>query len=418
MFKKTILAAVSTVALLSGAAAQADEAGSYAQGIADWQALQSWFASQTGDRAAGVNYWAANRNVPGHGSCADAASAYKPGQTGVDPKLPGDKTTFAAGCRDAKSRFDPIDDRRHADPQYRSGFADEAKRSPLQANAAAKTDQTPVTSAPSGTGDARDKADIKPVEAPPVGTQAAHPAQPVPWQCNAPRMTGYNGPYGTIQGPTGQPFVMGPMPSIMAQEIDQRNQQQCQAALQEQREQAEKERKYYEWLDQQKKIAEAEQRERAKQAAEDARRAAEEQRQREANARAAAEQSRAADAAGGYKTTSFDDFQLDGKKLADEEAKVAIKGVYAKDGETEWLYPSLAAYYASREEINREGVPVLTDDAPRGLRQSLLHCKFPQACAVRLRGKVTWCTGTNAFGTHRTLPCLAADDNSTTSSGN
>jgi hypothetical protein len=333
-----MLAAAAIGLAVSGPSADAQQSDAYAQGVADWRTLQAWFGYQTGDRAAGVNYWAANRNVSGHRSCADAASAYKPGQDGVDPKLPGDKTAFAAGCHDAKSRLDPIDDRRHADPQYRSGFADEAKRLPLQANAVATTDQAPVTSAPSRTSDASGKADVcanskceptkpvdtKPVEAPPVGAQSAYPAQPVPWQCNAPRMTGYNGPYGVIQGPTGQPFVRGPMPSIMAQDIDRRNQQECQAALQAQREQAEKERQNYEWLDQQKKIAEAEQLERKKKAEEDARRAVEAQRQQEAHAREAAERTRAADSAAGYKTIGFDDFQLDGKKLADELAKVAM----------------------------------------------------------------------------------------------
>src|SRR4051794_3284654 len=126
MFKKTILAAVSVVALLSGAAARADEAESYAQGFADWPSYKSWFDAQTGDRAAGTKYWAANRNVPGHLSCTDAGSDYK---------RFGDKLTFTVGCQGAKSRLDPIDARRHSDPEYRLGFADAAKGLSPQANA-------------------------------------------------------------------------------------------------------------------------------------------------------------------------------------------------------------------------------------------------------------------------------------------
>jgi hypothetical protein len=126
MFKKTILAAASAVALLSGAAAQADEAASYAQGHADWQTYKPWFDAQTGDRAAGTKYWAANRNVPGHMSCDEAASGYK---------TFGDKLTFTVGCQEAKRRLDPIDARRNSDPEYRLGFADAAKGLSPQADA-------------------------------------------------------------------------------------------------------------------------------------------------------------------------------------------------------------------------------------------------------------------------------------------
>jgi hypothetical protein len=138
MFKQTILAAVSAVALLSGAAAQADESASYGQGFADWQTYKPWFDAQTGDRAAGVRYWAANRNVPGHLSCTGAGSDYKQF---------GDKLTFIVGCQEAERRLDPIDARRHSDPEYRLGFADAAKGLSPQANAPAPV-QAPVTSAP------------------------------------------------------------------------------------------------------------------------------------------------------------------------------------------------------------------------------------------------------------------------------
>jgi len=105
----------------------------YTRGITDWRALKAWSDSQTGDRRAGADYWAANRSVPGHTSCADKADAYDPEKNGTGP---GHKAAFAAGCQEAKRRLDPIDDRRRKEPQYRAGFADEAKRSPLNANAA------------------------------------------------------------------------------------------------------------------------------------------------------------------------------------------------------------------------------------------------------------------------------------------
>jgi hypothetical protein len=99
----------------------------YAQGAADWRSLQAWFATQTGDRRAGADYWAANRSRRDGKSCADAAGKYGNG--------PQATSLFAAGCLEAKRWLDAIDKLR-ADPQYRTGFNDEAKRLPQQADAA------------------------------------------------------------------------------------------------------------------------------------------------------------------------------------------------------------------------------------------------------------------------------------------
>jgi hypothetical protein len=88
----------------------------YARGAADFDAQKAWFASQSGDRLAGANYWAANRSIRRHASCVRAAAGYS-----------GDQQDFAAGCEDAKRWLGPIDARR-ADPQYRQGFNDEAAR--------------------------------------------------------------------------------------------------------------------------------------------------------------------------------------------------------------------------------------------------------------------------------------------------
>jgi hypothetical protein len=103
----------------------------YAQGGADWDALQKWFVAQSGDRFAGANYWAANRHVQGHASCTVAAE-----------HVGGASPLFAAGCEDAQRILTPIDERR-ADPQYRTGFNDEAKQHPLP-SAAASTDGEPI----------------------------------------------------------------------------------------------------------------------------------------------------------------------------------------------------------------------------------------------------------------------------------
>jgi hypothetical protein len=92
----------------------------YAQGAADWRDLQDWFGTQTGDRRAGADYWAANRSDPKHLSCTEASEQY--GDT-VQAGM-----AFEAGCLDAKAHLDPIDARR-ADPQYTAGFNDEAKHS-------------------------------------------------------------------------------------------------------------------------------------------------------------------------------------------------------------------------------------------------------------------------------------------------
>lgn len=96
----------------------------YTQGVADWRELKAWVDAQAGDRRAGVDYWAANRSAPGHVTCATAAEGYS-----------GNAQAFNAGCQDAKRVLDPIDARR-ADPQYRTGFNDEAKRFPFESGPA------------------------------------------------------------------------------------------------------------------------------------------------------------------------------------------------------------------------------------------------------------------------------------------
>lgn len=95
---------------------------SWQWGATDWRRLQAWFASQSGDRLAGANFWAANRSMAGHKSCDEAAADFA-----------GDKGAFASGCLDAKARLDPIDAKRRSDPEYRAGFNSAARSAPSSA---------------------------------------------------------------------------------------------------------------------------------------------------------------------------------------------------------------------------------------------------------------------------------------------
>ena len=119
----------------------------YSRGVADADALQSWFHVQAGDRRAGAEYWAANRNVHEHASCTSAAENFT-----------GDRQLFAAGCRDATDRLDPIDARR-ADPQYRAGFKDEASRAPMETGFSRPDDSTSSSGAQEATPYSRGVAD-------------------------------------------------------------------------------------------------------------------------------------------------------------------------------------------------------------------------------------------------------------------
>jgi hypothetical protein len=94
----------------------------YSQGETDWRSLQAWFASQSGDRLAGANFWATSRSVAGHKSCSETATDFA-----------GDKAAFASGCLDAKARLDPIDAKRLSDPEYRAAFNNAARSAPLSA---------------------------------------------------------------------------------------------------------------------------------------------------------------------------------------------------------------------------------------------------------------------------------------------
>jgi type IV secretory pathway TraG/TraD family ATPase VirD4 len=96
----------------------------YAQGVADWDLLKIWVSYQKGeDRRAGIDYWSANRNVRNHLSCEEASEQYSGNSRS--------QAQFGAGCLASQNHLQPIDLRRNTDPQYKAGFNDQAKRSPL-----------------------------------------------------------------------------------------------------------------------------------------------------------------------------------------------------------------------------------------------------------------------------------------------
>jgi hypothetical protein len=76
----------------------------FAQGLADREAWEIWFAGLKGDYRTGALYWSGQRSLPMPGSCAAL----------------GGETT--AGCEAAKQRLDLSDGRRKQDPAYRLGW--------------------------------------------------------------------------------------------------------------------------------------------------------------------------------------------------------------------------------------------------------------------------------------------------------
>jgi len=99
-------------------AAPSPASTAYNQGVADWRALQAWFATQSGDNRAGADWWAAHRGDHGVVSCEVAARKYNSRAIF--------QAYFEDGCKHAKSLLDHIDSKR-AEAQYRAGFNDAAK---------------------------------------------------------------------------------------------------------------------------------------------------------------------------------------------------------------------------------------------------------------------------------------------------
>lgn len=116
----------------------------------------------------------------------------------------------------------------------------------------------------------------------------------------------------------------------------------------------------------------------------------------------------------GYQSISFDDFKLDGKKLAASGAKVMMQGFYQKLGDIELLQPTGVAVAVARNRGNDgNGIGLLTDDASRDVRKGLLRCGDPMiaplGCQMTIIGHATMCTMTTLVGS-KSLPCLAVED--------
>jgi hypothetical protein len=119
-----------------------------------------------------------------------------------------------------------------------------------------------------------------------------------------------------------------------------------------------------------------------------------------------------------YQAVSVRDFATEGAKLAAENAKVSLSGLYI-------LQDSRGVLYADRQAIvmakyHPEGppqpnVPLLIDAASRQLRQRLLSCQTDLSaaqvgCAIKIRGQATTCPLADASGVTHELPCVNAED--------
>jgi TPR repeat protein len=115
----------------------------------------------------------------------------------------------------------------------------------------------------------------------------------------------------------------------------------------------------------------------------------------------------------GYRQISFEDFKLDGKQLAEGNAKLFLSGAYSKSGDLDVLQPSGLAVATARRYGNDSGIPLLTDDAARDVRKYFLECgNNPLAqlgCPVTVSGHADLCTVTNLVGS-RSVPCLVVED--------
>jgi thiamine kinase-like enzyme len=109
-------------------------------------------------------------------------------------------------------------------------------------------------------------------------------------------------------------------------------------------------------------------------------------------------------------------FALDGRDLAAIDREVTLTGVYLREGNFDVLYASRqAAMMANQQGLHQPNVLLLTDDASRDFRQTLLRCQSNHVdarfgCPVAISGRATMCTLTSAFGASRKEPCVAVED--------
>ncbi|HVA12699.1 MAG TPA: hypothetical protein VNF99_05585 [Stellaceae bacterium] len=117
----------------------------------------------------------------------------------------------------------------------------------------------------------------------------------------------------------------------------------------------------------------------------------------------------------GYRTTSVDNFELNGPELARDRAKVSIPGVYLKTSRGEFLMSStLATSQVDTTTTPDQGISLISKDASRAAKQSFARCqkdavKARLGCPTTILGQATLCKRTTIFGGAE-APCIAVDD--------
>jgi len=119
-----------------------------------------------------------------------------------------------------------------------------------------------------------------------------------------------------------------------------------------------------------------------------------------------------------YQTVSVRDFAAEGPKLAAENAKVSLSGLYILQDNRGVLYADRQAIVMAR--YHPEGPPqphvlLLIDAASRQLRQRLVSCQTDLSaaqvgCAIKIRGQAGPCPLSDASGAAHELYCVNAED--------
>lgn len=119
-----------------------------------------------------------------------------------------------------------------------------------------------------------------------------------------------------------------------------------------------------------------------------------------------------------YQAVSVRDFAADGPKLAAENAKVSLSGMYILQDNRGVLYADRQGIVMARYHPDappQPHVPLLIDTASRQLRQRLVSCQTDLSaaqvgCAIKIRGQVSTCPLTDASGATHELYCVNVED--------
>jgi hypothetical protein len=119
-----------------------------------------------------------------------------------------------------------------------------------------------------------------------------------------------------------------------------------------------------------------------------------------------------------YQTVSVRDFAAAGPKLAAENAKVTLSGLYILQDNRGVLYADRQAVVMARyhpEGPPQPNVPLVVEAASRQLRQRLLACQTDLSaaqvgCDIKIRGQVRTCPTIDTSGVTHEQPCVNAED--------